>query len=872
MNSKRSTKKYQADPASPQQPETEKELFPIVGIGASAGGLEAFTQLLSHLPTDTGMGFVLIQHLSPSQKSMLPDILCHTTTMPVTEAQEGVKVQPNHVYVIPSNVTMTLNQGVLQLKPLQKTRGLALTINSFLLSLADDLGSKAIGVVLSGANEDGTRGLETIKGAGGVTFAQAEEPGMVSIMPNTAIASGYVDFILTPQQIAEKLAHISSHPYIHELETVAVTEVMPEETNPLLNIFSLLRAATGVDFTYYKHTTLKRRIQRRMMLYKLDRLEDYVNYLQTHPLEVAALYQDVLITVTSFFRDPEAFENLKTKIFPIITKQRQTDDPIRVWVAGCSSGEEAYSIAICLLEFLTNQGINIPIQIFATDLSEIAIEKARIGIYKPSEIANISPERLQLFFVPVENGYQISKSVRELCVFARHNLISDPPFSRLDLISCRNVLIYLGAAVQKKIMTMFHYGLKSIGFLMLGTSETVGELYDLFTTLDKKYKIYARKMSSATENIELITTNYPMETIKPQIPFNDPAWNDVEMEKQADRIVLNQFSPVGVIINNDLEILQFRGQTSPYLQPAPGRPSFNLLKMAKEELRLDLRTCIHQAKKNRMATKKEGIQIKEENQVRLIEIDVIPLQHDGIRGEDLFLVLFMESSPAVTSVPAQTRGFKSEQRQKNNYQKDITALQQELKTTKDYLQSIIEEQQASNQDLRVANEEILSSNEELQSTNEELQTAKEEIQATNEELNTINDELQRRNVESNQVSNDLQNLLSSINIAILMLGGDLKIRRFTPAAQLIFNLIPSDVGRLLSDIKHRLNIPDLEAQILEVISTLNFKTQEVQDQDGHWYDLRIRPYRTIDNKIDGAVVVLVDIDELKHSTDQLRAS
>ncbi|MBE9230662.1 PAS domain-containing protein [Cuspidothrix issatschenkoi LEGE 03284] len=872
MNSKRSTKKYQADPASPQQSETEEESFPVVGIGASAGGLEAFTQLLSHLPIDTGMGFVLIQHLSPSQKSMLPDILSHTTTMPVSEAQEGMKVQPNHVYVIPSNVTMTIDQGILKLKPRETTRGSMLTVDSFLLSLADDLGNKAIGVVLSGGNEDGTRGLESIKGAGGITFAQAEEPGMVSTMPNTAVASGYVDFILTPQQIAEKLANISSHPYINKLETVEATEVIPEGTDPLLKIFNLLRTATGVDFTYYKQTTLKRRIQRRMMLYKLDQLEDYLNYLQTHPLEVTALYQDVLITVTSFFRDPEAFENLKTQIFPIITKQRQTDDPIRVWVAGCSSGEEAYSIAICLLEFLTNQGINIPIQIFATDVSEIAIEKARIGIYKPNQIADISPERLQRFFVQVENGYQISKSVRELCVFARHNLISDPPFSRLDLISCRNVLIYLGAAVQKKIMTMFHYGLKSIGFLMLGTSETVGELYDLFTVLDKKYKIYSRKMSSSKQTIELITSNYPVENIKPEIPLNHPAWDDVEMQKRADRIVLNQFSPVGVIINNDLEILQFRGQTSPYLQPAPGRPSFNLLKMAREELRLDLRTCIHQAKKDRMATQKEGIQIKEENQVRLIKIDVIPLQHDGIRGEDLFLVLFMESSPAVTSVLAQTRGFKSEQRQKNNYQKDIAALQQELKTTKDYLQSIIEEQQASNQDLRAANEEILSSNEELQSTNEELQTAKEEIQATNEELNTINDELQRRNIESNQVSNDLQNLLSSINIAILMLGGDLKIRRFTPVAQLIFNLIPSDVGRLLSDIKHRLNIPDLEAQILEVISTLNFKTQEVQDQDGHWYDLRIRPYRTIDNKIDGAVVVLVDIDELKHSTDQLRAS
>ncbi|WP_236630609.1 CheR family methyltransferase, partial [Aphanizomenon flos-aquae] len=877
MNSKRSTKKSPANDAtaqpSPQQPGKEKELFPIVGIGASAGGLEAFTQLLSHLAIDTGMGFVLIQHLSPNQKSMLPDILSRTTQMPVTEAQEGIKVQPNHVYVIPANVTMTIAQGVLQLSPREKTRGLAMTIDSFLLSLADDLGSKAIGVVLSGGNEDGTRGLESIKGAGGITFAQAEEPGMVSTMPNTAVASGYVDLILTPQQIADKLANISSHPYITESESVPATEVTTEPADPLLNIFQILRASTGVDFTYYKHTTLKRRIQRRMMLYRLDKLEDYICFLQTHPVEVNALYQDVLITVTSFFRDPEAFEALRTKVFPLITKERQTDDPIRIWIAGCSTGEEAYSIAICLIEFLMHQGMNIPIQIFATDVNEIAIEKARSGIYKPNQVADISPERLQRFFVPIENGYQISKLIREMCVFAKQNLISDPPFSRLDLISCRNVLIYLASPVQKKIVPIFHYSLKPTGFLMLGTSESVGDFADLFAVVDKKYKIYARKVISVPLAIEIIPSHKPVESPKRQLPAPDISWNDIEIQKQADRIVLNQFSPVGVVIDKNLEILQFRGQTSLYLEPAPGKPSFNLLKMAKEEFRLDLRTCIHQAKRQRVAVKKEGIKIIKNELVRLVNIEIIPFQMPSQEAEDLFLVLFMELLPAVTSVEALLNSdVESVQKQNNIYIQEIANLQQELKTNKEYLQSIIEEQQASNQDLKAANEEILSSNEELQSTNEELQTAKEEIQATNEELNTINDELQRRNLESNQVSSDLQNLLSSINISILMLGGNLEIRRFTPVAGLIFNLIPSDVGRPLSDIKHKLSIPDLEAQILEVISSLNFKTQEVQDQDGHWYDLRIRPYRTIDNKIDGAVVVLVDIDELKHSTDQLTAA
>ncbi|WP_413172274.1 chemotaxis protein CheB [Anabaena azotica] len=875
MNSRRFSKKFPAGDstakASPKQQGEQKELFPIVGIGASAGGLEAFTQLLNHLPADTGMGFVLVQHLNPQQKSLLTEILSRTTQMVVTEVEEGMSVEPNHVYVIPPNAIMTIDKGVLKLKPREKTYGLSMTVDSFFFSLAEDLGNKAIGVVLSGGDGDGTRGLERIKAAGGITFAQCEESAKVSSMPNTAVASGYVDFILTPQQIAQKLANISTHPYINHPTPIKPTEVIPAETDVLLKIFNLLRAATGVDFTHYKQTTLKRRIQRRMLLYKLDKLEDYINYLQNNPAEVTALYQDVLITVTNFFRDPATFEALKTKVFPIIiTKQRKADDPIRLWVAGCSTGEEAYSLAICLLEFLTNQGINIPIQIFATDINEVAIEKARSGIYKLTQVAEISPERLQRFFVPVDSGYQISKSVRELCIFARQNLISDPPFSRLDLITCRNVLIYLGSTAQKKLLPIFHYSLKPTGFLMLGTSETVGEFTDLFTLIDRKCKIYGRKMASTQLAIESIASNYSLETAKSSLLVSDTSWNDVEIHKEADRIVLNQFAPVGVIINDDLEILQFRGQTSRYLQPAPGRPSFNVLKMVKDELRLDLRSSIYQAKKQEAAVKKEGIQIKEENQVRLVNIYVIPFQTPGTR-EKFFLVLF-EDIPLPTSlVSAATSKIKSEQGQKNSYEQEISVLQQELTSTKDYLQSIIEEQQASNQDLKAANEEILSSNEELQSTNEELETAKEEIQATNEELNTINDELQRRNIEATQVSNDLQNLFSSINIPILMLGNDLKIRRFNPATEIIFNLIPTDTGRPLSDIRHKLKIPDLEVHILEVISTLNLKNQEVQDFDSHWYDLRIRPYRTMDNKIEGAVVILVDIDDIKRNANILKS-
>ncbi|MDB9376062.1 chemotaxis protein CheB [Nodularia sphaerocarpa] len=850
---------------------SQKELFPVVGMGASAGGLEAFRELLSHLPTDTGMAFVLIQHLSPHQKSLLTEILARTTQMPVVEVEHGMVVEPNHVYVIPPNTMMTISQGILQLSPREKTHGFSMTVDTFFISLAQERGNKAIGVVLSGGDSDGTKGLESIKAAGGITFAQCEESAKVNSMPNTAVASGYVDFILTPQKIAEELANISDHPYVNHPTSVKAIDTIPETGDALTNIFSLLRTATKVDFSHYKKTTLKRRIQRRMMLSKLDKLEDYVIYLQENPAQIKALYQDLLITVTSFFRDPEAFEALKTEIFPIITKNRTPNSPIRIWVAGCSTGEEAYSIAICLLEFLTNQGINLPIQIFATDINESAIEQARNGIYKINQVANILPERLQRFFVTVEGGYQISKPVRELCVFARQNLIGDPPFSRLDLITCRNVLIYLGSAVQKKLLPIFHYGLNSNGFLMLGTSETVGEFPDLFALVDRKNKIYSRKITATRLGMDLITNNYPLEPVNTQPPVSADTWNDLELYKAADLIVLNDYAPVGVIINEDWEILQFRGNTSPYLQPPLGRPNFNLLKMAKDELRLELRTAIHQAKNKEVPVSKSGIQIKDNEQFRQVKIDVVPFKPAAAR-EWYFLVMFASSSSSKTIVEAVSPPDRTGRRKPKEQEQEVNRLKQDLAANKEYLQSIIEEQQATNEDLRAANEEILSSNEELQSTNEELETAKEEIQATNEELNTINDELQRRNIQSNEVTNDLQNLLSSINIPILMLGGNLQIRRYTPVAEKIFNLISSDMGRPISDINHNLNIPDLEKQILDVIGTLNFKTQEVQDKNGRWYDLRIRPYRTIDNKIDGAVVILVDIDDLKRSSEQIRTS
>ncbi|MBW4470615.1 MAG: PAS domain-containing protein [Stenomitos rutilans HA7619-LM2] len=850
----------------------DHEVFPVVGVGASAGGLEAFTQLLHHLSTNTGMAFVLIQHMPADRESGLSAILGRATAMPVQEAQEGMIVAPNQIYVIPPNVSMTIVEGALRLKPRSKALGAFMSVDAFLLSLAEERGNKAIGIILSGGDSDGARGIEAIKGVGGVTFAQSDSTAQVDSMPNTAVATGEVDFVLPPDQIAEKLAEISRHPYIASSLPVALEVIPANSQDALTVIFSLLRRTTGVDFTHYKQTTLNRRIQRRMVLYKLEHLEDYARYLQNNATEVMALYQDCLIHVTSFFRDPESFDALKSTVFPVILKDRSPGTPIRIWVAGCSTGEEAYSIAICLLEFLADQSPRTPIQIYATDISEMAIEHARNGFYTASQVANVAPQRLYRFFVQVEGGYQISKAVRELCVFARQNLIGDPPFSRLDLISCRNVLIYLGNALQKRLLPILHYGLKSTGFLMLGTSETIGDFTDLFTLNDKKNKIYAKKLTTARPNIELTANSYTPAMINPQLVVAGPFPNDLELQREADRIVLNQYAPAGVVIDANLEILQFRGQTSPYLEPTPGRASLNLLSMAKDELRRELQSAIYQAKQQNLPVKRDGLPVNiypdggtASQQMRQVAIKVTPFQLGN--AQECFLVLF-EDAPMLELPPITDDGSSTPKRKARETQ-EINRLKQELAATREHLQSIIEEQQATNQDLRAANEEILSSNEELQSTNEELETAKEEIQAVNEELSTVNDELRRRTQEATQVSNDLQNLLNSIQIPILMLGADLQIRQFTPAIEGIFNLISTDVGRPLSDITHKLNLPNLEQQILEVIRTLNLRTQEIQDRDGHWYHLQIRPYRTLDNKIDGAVLVLIDIDELKRGNAQL---
>ena len=849
----------------PSEPSEEGEggTFPIVGIGASAGGLEAFTELLQNLPSDTGMAFVFVPHLDPKHVSLLTELLQRHTSMPVEEATNGVKVSPNQVYIIPRDTHMSLVNGALMLSPRPGSPTAHMPIDPFLRSLAADQKSKAIGVVLSGNASDGTLGMMAIKAAGGITFAQSSDSAKYDSMPRSAIAAGCIDFVLPPKDIAQELTRLGQHPYIAPVRAQADGDVSSGMTEAISRILALLRNATGVDFTYCKPTTLRRRILRRMALQRIDNLDRYLVKLRADGVELHALYEDILINVTEFFRDPEAFEALKEIVFPKIVPARANSGPIRIWVPGCSSGEEVYSIAMGLLEFLGERSNEITIQIFGTDISDTALDKARSGVYAPGLVESISPERVRRFFRKVDSNYAINKRIREMCVFARQNLVKDPPFSKIDLISCRNLLIYLGPVLQKRLVPVFHYALKPNGFLFLGSSETIGGS-NLFSLVDKKSKIYARL--PGTEHLPL---EFPPDEIPARVETHRPKeeWNEVELAREADRIVLGKFAPAGVVVDDEFNILQFRGRTSPYLEPPTGAAHLNLLGMGREGLAGELRSALHRARRDNLAVRREAVRVRRDSGFAPINLEVIPFKKAAAR-EARYLVLFDEAR-----LPATTPAKKGSKKPVSLHalEREYAQLRQELLASKEYLQSVIEQHETSNEELRSANEEIQSSNEELQSTNEELETAKEELQSTNEELNTVNEELQIRNLQLAQAGNDLLNLLSNVNIPIIMVGNDLRIRRFTPVSQRLLNLIPTDIGRPISDINLNLDLPKMDRLLMEVMESLTPQTLSVKDPNGRLYSLRVRPYRTEDNKIDGAVIVLVDLDPGRALADSIQA-
>jgi two-component system CheB/CheR fusion protein len=646
----------------------------------------------------------------------------------------------------------------------------------------------------------------------------------------------------------------------------------------LQRIFGLLRGATGVDFRHYKLPTIERRLQRRLVLHRLSRLEDYLRLLRERPDEVMALYRDILIHVTRFFREPESFDALVHHVLPRIIGEHQGDATLRAWVAGCSTGEEAYSLAILMLEALGDRADQIPIQIFATDVSEDAIQQARAGSYPATIATDVSPERLNRFFVKFDGGYRIVKSVRDKCVFSRQDVTRDPPFSRLDLILCRNVLIYLSAPLQRRLMTVFHYALKPGRFLVLGHAETIGQHGELFAVADRRHRIYVKKSSAAA------ATSFAEE---PQIQPAAPARLEVvprqdvrSVQLEASRLLLDRFAPAGVVVDDDMQIVHFRGQTGAYLAPSSGEPTLHLFKMARDGLLHHLRLACIEARKTGQSARQDGVRVRQNGGWQKVDVEVMPLH---VVGKPHFLVLFHPAeSPASGAAVQEGRdsaegrdvgegaGEAGERHESPIAPDQLQTLEDELAATRTYLQSIIQEVEAANEELQSANEEILSSNEELQSTNEELDTAKEELQSTNEELNTVNDELHGRNEELSRANSDLLNILSSVQIAILIVAGDLRIRRFTSMAERMLNLIPSDVGRPIDHIKPNIDCPDLEHLIREAMDTVSVIERQVQDRQGSWFSLRIRPYKNVDNRIDGAVLALFDIDALRRQETELR--
>jgi two-component system CheB/CheR fusion protein len=842
--------------------------FPIVAIGASAGGLDAFRKLFAHLSDDTGMAFVVIQHLDPDRPSMLSTVLAGDVEMPVIEVTDGLCAEPDRVYVIPPGADLGIEEGIFTLAAREKTRRLHLPIDSFFRALAAERSSQAIGVVLSGSASDGTQGLRAIKAAGGITFAQEPASAQFPSMPESAIAAGIVDFRSPPEAIADELVRLSGHPYlaVPDGRLVVGDAERSADGSALRVILTALHQQARLDFSGYKRPTLMRRIARRMALRRVGSLDEYARSVREDPGETEALARDILIHVTSFFRDPAAFEALAEQVLPELLADKGVDSTVRVWVPGCSTGEEAYSLAICLVELVAHKGRAPAIKIFGSDLSEGAIEAARAGLYTESDVEKVSPERLARFFEREDGGYRIGRSIRDLCVFVRHDLTRDPPFARLDLISCRNVLIYFDAELQRRVLPLLHHCLNKPGYLLLGSSESIREFDDLFAPVDKEHRIYCKTGESPRIEFPLAFGH----EAEARLPAVKPARRPRparDAQRQADHILLARYAPSGVVVDERLQVVQYRGRTGDFLEAPPGYPQTNVIKMARQGLAGPLRDALETAQADSVSVRREGLRIAGDARARPINLDVMPLADFADAGERYFLVVFEESGEsrdgsASPPVPAATPPPAVEEAD------EVARLRADLAATGDYLQAIAGEHQDTTEQLGAANEELLAANEELQSTNEELQSAQEELQATNEELTTLNDELQSRNRELDQVANDLVNVLESVQIPVIMVDHELRIRRFTPTAREVSSLLPGDVGRSIDDVKLKVEIDDLPARIHETIDSITPKELEVQGQDGRWFRLNIRPYRTADGRLDGAVLSFLDVDALKRVIEE----
>jgi two-component system CheB/CheR fusion protein len=866
-----------------EQPSEERTAgFPIVGIGASAGGLAAFEAFFSTMPTDRepGMAFVFVQHLARDHKSILTELVQRYTKMEVFEVEDGMVVRPNCAYIIPPNRDMALVNGALQLMEPTLARGIRLPIDFFFRSLAQDQHDRAICIVLSGTGSDGALGVRAVKGEGGMVMAQTPESTEFDGMSRSAIATGMVDFVLPPNEMPAKLLEYVAHAFGVYPSSVA-SRVTPQ-SDGLEKIFLLLRSQTGHDFSLYKRSTIVRRVERRMAVHGIDRLDDYLRYMQLTRGEADALFRELLIGVTSFFRDSGVFDEIQKQVIPQLVAGKAAGSVIRVWVPGCSTGEEAYSIAMLLRERMEDCK-NFKVQIFASDIDREAIDHARAGVYPSSIVADVSPERLAHFFdqeLPDGSTYRIRKTIRDMLVFSEHDLVKNPPFSKLDLISCRNLLIYMGPELQKKLMPLFHYALNPGGILVLGSSESVGDFVNLFTPIERKSRIFQRKAHDFGPHrvgIPGMVELPPGNEIARRAGSGAGSENKLALHEIAGRTILEHYSPVGALVNERGDILYLLGRTGRYLEPTPGEASLNIFRMAREGLRGDLTIALHRAVSLGTPTHQNGLRVKNDSDFTTVNLTVLPVPTDaeGAIPRGLFLVILEEELAAEPKPSAEDAMDATEEAAalSTNLDAYIMRLKQELRAKEEYLQTTNEELQTSNEELRSAHEEMQSVNEEMQSTNEELETSREELQSVNEELATVNNELQAKVADLSRSNNDMKNLLSGTGIGTIFVDHLLRILRFTPTISALINLIETDVGRPVDQIRSNLVSYDhLAADVKEVLESLVPKEQEVQTRTGEWYLLRIRPYRTLENVIEGAVITFTDCTAMKNAQAALRDS
>jgi two-component system CheB/CheR fusion protein len=862
----------QSNPLADTIPERKKRTsFPIVGVGASAGGLAAFEAFFTHMPADTesGIAFVLVQHLDPDHKSILTNLIGRYTRMQVYEVEDGVTIQPNSTYIIPPNKDMAILNGRLHLMDPTIRHGVRLPIDSFFRSLAQDQGEKAVCILLSGAGTDGTLGLRAIKEAGGMVMVQSPETAKYDSMPRSAISTGLADYVLPPEAMPQQLITYVSYTIKPKRGKAAA----PEISSWLQKIFILMRAQTRHDFSLYKQSTMRRRIERRMAVHQISQIEQYVRYLRENPIEVETLFRELLIGVTGFFRDPEAYAALETKIIPQLFASSQPDNPLRVWVAGCATGEEAYSLAILLQEFAERLGKEVNWQIFATDIDRLAIERARIGVFQPNIAAELSPERLGRFFTVENNSYRIRKSIRDRLIFAEQDLIKDPSFSRLDLISCRNLLIYLEPELQHKVLSLFHNALRPGGFLFLGNSESIGEFSKLFAVIDRKWKLYRRleAFNTTSPNLELHTRAVHLAAPPTLALSGELKEKPINIRLLTEKLLLQDYAPTCVTVNEEGEILFVHGRTGKFLELASGEVSINVVRSAREGLRLELATALRNVVIHKQEVRCESLRVKTNGDEAIVNLTVKPVTDEAGRNP-LILILFEEQPPAPAVKPAsEDAGAGGDIRVESIKDQRLAQLEQELRIKTEYLQATVEELETTNEELKSANEELQATNEELQSTNEELETSQEELQSVNEELVTINTEFQQKIEDLSQVNNDMNNLLAGTGIGTIFVDRELRIQRFTPAVTEIINLIQTDIGRPVEHIVTNLvNYDQLVPDTLAVLNTLIPTEAEVQTIKGGWYLMRIIPYRTLENMIDGAVLTFVNITRQKHLQAELQ--